>query len=148
MFVLLGTMCSWNSWIHKIHPFHPIGPIFPLLPLFQIFQIFPICPIRTDSHKIAQIRSKLHNVAQICSKLRKVAKIHTKSLKVAHRYVPTTYTLIEILLKKVRPLIKTGMVQFADQTFTTLYLLIFCSKKCDMKSVTHELHWIEELIDC
>ena len=36
------------------------------------------------------------------------------------------YTLIEILLKKVRhekcdPLFKTGMVQFADQTFTTLY---------------------------
>ena len=47
---------------------------------------------------------------------------------------------------KVWPL--TGMVQFADQTFTTLNLLIFCSKKCDMKSVTHELHWIEELIDC
>ena len=60
--------------------------------------------------KVAQICSKLHNVAQICSKLRKVAKIHTKSLKVAqicpklHKVtqICPNYTLIEILLKKVR----------------------------------------------
>ena len=60
----------------------------------------------TDPFKIAQ----RVNVAQICSKLRKVAKIHTKSLKVAqicpklHKVtqICPNYTLIEILLKKVR----------------------------------------------
>ena len=53
-----------------------------------------------------------------------------------------SYTLTEILPKKVRrkkcdPVLeKTGMVNLTDKTFTTLYQLTFCTKKCYMKCVT------------
>ena len=82
-----------------------------LLSKISIHIVVKVCwPNWPNSHKIAQICSKLHKVAQICSKLRKVAMIHTKPLKVAqicpklHKVtqICPNYTLIEILLKKVR----------------------------------------------